>query len=137
MSVLFCLSHAQVSAELTTLVNLNAVNSPAASLPNGGLTLGSDGNLYGTTRTGGTNDLGTVFRLSPAGTFTTLYSFAGSDGSFPCGTLTPTSNGRFVGATQVGGSSDVRKGVRSYYRRPAAPGGSLSPTLASHVRGIG
>ena len=42
-----------------------------------------------------------------------------------------------AGAFLVGGSSDVRKGVRSYYRQPAAPDGSLSPTLAGHVRGIG
>jgi uncharacterized repeat protein (TIGR03803 family) len=35
----------------------------------------SDGNLYGTTVYGGPEDLGTVFALSPAGVFTTLYAF--------------------------------------------------------------
>ena len=42
---------------------------------------GSDGNFYGTTSCGGANGLGTVFKITPSGTLTTLYSFAGSDGA--------------------------------------------------------
>ena len=38
---------------------------------------GSDGNFYGTTYYGGANNVGTVFEITPGGTLTTLYSFAG------------------------------------------------------------
>jgi len=44
--------------------------------PTGGLILGSDGSFYGATRTGGANDTGVVFRLTPAGALSVLYSFA-------------------------------------------------------------
>src|SRR5581483_11118519 len=47
------------------------------------LAQGRDGNFYGTTRFGGTNNLGTVFKITAAGTLTTLYSFSGTDGSEP------------------------------------------------------
>ena len=53
--------------------------------PEAGLVQGSDGNFYGTTLYGGNNGDGTVFRISPSGSYTNLYSFAGSptDGPNP------------------------------------------------------
>ena len=45
--------------------------------PAAGLVQGSDGNFYGTTLGGTTND-GTVFRISPSGSYTSLYSFGSS-----------------------------------------------------------
>jgi uncharacterized repeat protein (TIGR03803 family) len=52
--------------------------------PAGGVTLGFDGNLWGTTVGGGTNNAGTVFKMTPAGTLTSVYSFAnGNDDSVP------------------------------------------------------
>ena len=54
------------------------------SNPYAGLSLGSDGNFYGTTDGGGTFHLGTVFRISPGGVLSNLWSFTGgSDGSYP------------------------------------------------------
>ena len=44
--------------------------------PYAGLVQGSDGNFYGTTIAGGANSEGTVFKITPSGTLTTLYSFA-------------------------------------------------------------
>lgn len=50
----------------------------------GGLTLDSRGNLYGTTNSGGANGFGTVFEVAPNGTETVLYSFTGGgDGATP------------------------------------------------------
>ena len=45
--------------------------------PTSGLVQASDGNFYGTTINGGTRGVGTVFKITPAGTLTTLYSFLG------------------------------------------------------------
>jgi uncharacterized repeat protein (TIGR03803 family) len=74
-----------------------------------GLVQGSDGNFYGTTTDGGTNNCqcGTVFRISPSGTETNLYSFAGSptDGNDPQSGLVQGSDGNFYGTTSGGGTS--------------------------------
>ena len=65
-------------------------------------TEGGDGNFYGTTYFGGTNDDGSVYMMTPAGTLTTLYHFQGYDGVGPRGQLIET-NGLFYGTTQKGG----------------------------------
>ena len=71
-----------------------------------GLMLATDGNFYGTTQKGGTNDLGTVFRLSPGGSETILYSFGSqtNDGTAPLDGVIQGSDGNFYGMTQLGGS---------------------------------
>ena len=64
----------------------------------------TDGNFYGVTRYGGTNGVGTIFRLTTAGVETVLYSFAGgtADGAYPWG-LIQGSDGNFYGTTEGGG----------------------------------
>jgi uncharacterized repeat protein (TIGR03803 family) len=63
-----------------------------------------NGTLYGTTKRGGTNDLGTVFSLATSGAESVLHSFGGSgDGVFPYGGLLDV-NGTFYGTTSNGGS---------------------------------
>ena len=78
------------------------------ALPEVGLVQGSDGNFYGTTPNGGTNGVGTVFRISPGGSYTNLYSFAGypHDGSDPVAGLVQGSDGSFYGTTEYGGTND-------------------------------
>ena len=72
--------------------------------PYGGLIRDSLGNLYGTTRLGGTNNWGTVFKLDTAGNLTTLYSFTnGSDGAYPNAGLVRDSKGNLYGAAATGG----------------------------------
>lgn len=77
--------------------------------PQGGLIQASDGNFYGTTYVGGTSAAGTVFRITPTGTETVLYSFAGgtTDGSTPQGSLIQASDGNFYGTTVSGGANNV------------------------------
>ena len=76
------------------------VSSPAA-----GLVQGSDGNFYGTTEQGGVNgpDPGTVFKITPSGTLTTLHSFVFIDGWHPRAALVQGSDGNFYGTTVEGG----------------------------------
>ena len=70
------------------------------AFPNAPLVQGGDGNFYGTTDTGGATGNGTVFRVTPAGVYTLLYSFTGgSDGTGPNGGLVQGSDGNFYGTT--------------------------------------
>ena len=67
---------------------------------------GTNGDFYGTTTGGGTNGgWGTVFRISPSGTYTTLYSFGSSptDGEKPYAGLLQGNDGNFYGTTYEGG----------------------------------
>jgi len=77
--------------------------------PLGRLTLGSDGALYGTTTDGGAHGHGMVFRLTPEGVETILYSFTGAprDGSFPEAGLLQGQDGNFYGTTGFGGANNL------------------------------
>ena len=75
--------------------------------PVAGLAQGTDGYFYGTTARGATSNAGSVFRISPSGTLTTLYSFSGgSDGTAPWAGLLQGSDGNFYGTT-AGGTGTV------------------------------
>jgi uncharacterized repeat protein (TIGR03803 family) len=69
---------------------------------------GTDGNLYGTTSVGGSNGAyGSVFEITPAGTLTTLHSFAGfpTEGQYPTAGLVQATDGNFYGTTESGGAN--------------------------------
>jgi uncharacterized repeat protein (TIGR03803 family) len=70
------------------------------------LVQGSDGNFYGTTWLGGSNNAGTVFKMTSAGVLTTLASFGGANGSTPMAALVQGSDGNFYGTTEHGGNRD-------------------------------
>ncbi len=76
--------------------------------PDASLVLGSDGNFYGCTTSGGSNQIGTVFRITPDGQFKSLYSFPNSNtGSYPYAALVQGSDGNFYGTTYIGGSNQL------------------------------
>lgn len=76
--------------------------------PEAALVQAVDGNFYGTTTEGGTNNAGTVFRINAAGALTSLYSFTGGDdGYFPSGALVQGADGNLYGTTQYGGTNNV------------------------------
>jgi uncharacterized repeat protein (TIGR03803 family) len=100
----------------TVLYSFGASPSDGA-VPVGGLIQASDGNFYGATASGGTNhcvqipqagaNCGTVFRITPAGVATIVYSFGSSpsDGVTPNGSLLQASDGNFYGTTVNGGAN--------------------------------
>lgn len=67
--------------------------------PDGGVTLGSDGNFYGTCYAGGAQGVGTIWKCSPTGTFTLLHTLMPDDGSFPTSAPAQGKDGNFYGAT--------------------------------------
>ena len=71
------------------------------------LVLGRDGNFYGTAPAGGANAAGTVFKITPGGTPTLLYSFCAqlncTDGASPSASLLLASDGNFYGIAYGGG----------------------------------
>ena len=90
--------------------------------PQAGLVQGTDSNFYGATFGGGLNGSGTVFKISSAGTLTTLHSFAGSaDGSQPFAGLVQGGDGNFYGTTFSGGAS----GLGAVFKITSA--GTLTP----------
>ncbi len=93
---------AQSNITYTTLVEFGGTNG---QYPDACLIQGSDGNFYGTTLEGGTNNLGTVYRMTPDGLLTTLVSFNGANGSFPEAPLFQGNDGNFYGTTQEGGTN--------------------------------
>ena len=83
--------------------------------PYAGLVQATNGDLYGTTGYGGLNSCfaspgcGTIFKITPSGTLTTLYSFCSqsgcADGSHPYAGLVQDTNGDFYGTTTDGGAN--------------------------------
>ena len=78
--------------------------------PGSGPMQASNGNLYGTTTLGGNySGEGTVYQITTAGVFKTLYSFCAqancADGAFPVGGLIQDSNGNLYGTTEYGGAN--------------------------------
>jgi len=118
------------TGSLTTLVSFTGTTGAfLGSNPHGVLALDSDGNIYGTTGSGGTSNFGTAFKLTPSGAFTTLVSFTGTNGSDPRGVILG-SDGNLYGVTEAGGStyvSPANQGVGTGFKLALTP----SPTLTT------
>ncbi len=100
------------AGQLTTLYSFcSQTDCTDGATPYAGLVQASNGNLYGTTVDGGTNGVGTIFEITPAGQLTTLYNFCSlsdcSDGLFPSAGLVQASDGNLYGTTEGGGLSPV------------------------------
>ncbi len=96
-------------ATSTETVLHSFLGAPAdGAYPQSTLIQGSDGNFYGTTGTGGTVSQGTMFKITPQGVETVLYSFGvGTDGQVPEATLIQGSDGNFYGTTGYGGTAGL------------------------------
>lgn len=97
----------KMDAEGNESVLYSIPGGAAGSGPYAGVILDSAGNLYGTTEFGGTAGSGVVFKVSPSGEGTVLYSFAGgTDGKTPLGDLALDAEGNLYGTTEFGGTAN-------------------------------
>ena len=109
------------------------------------LAQGINGNFYGTTRHGGSNFNGTIFEISPSGSFANLHTFAAetinsrgyatsADGAMPVGALAQGNDGNLYGTTQYGGANGTGTifqltpvgAFTSLYSFPASAAGSVT-----------
>jgi uncharacterized repeat protein (TIGR03803 family) len=104
VAVLLLAAHVLPAQTLTNFFTFDGTDGSAPAV----MVQGANGNLYGVTRSGGT-DIGTVFEITTAGKLTTLYNFCSEgppscpDGYAPAGLVLAT-NGNFYGTTQIGGA---------------------------------
>ena len=93
------------AGKLTTLHSFCTQASCSDGSQPFGLMQAANGTFYGTTNSGGVHNAGTVYKVTPAGTLTTLHSFNLADGANPFGQLVQGTDGNFYGTTVNGGTS--------------------------------
>lgn len=83
-----------------TFRQLDVFSSATGDEPNGGVTLASNGNFYGTTSLGGSSNYGALFKVTPTGSYSVLHEFAGgTDGALPASPPIQASDGNLYGTT--------------------------------------
>jgi uncharacterized repeat protein (TIGR03803 family) len=88
-----------------TVLHSFAGGASDGEYPLSGVIVDANGDLYGTTSTGGSSNVGTIYKVSKAGKETVYHSFNGTDGKFPYGSVVQNSAGTLLfGAAQNGGS---------------------------------
>ena len=102
------------------------------ALPAADLTVGPDGNLYGTAAAGGSTaacsvGCGVIFKITTAGVFTVPYTFDGTHGSAPESNLTLHTDGLLYGDTATGGANG--QGVFFSFNAGFKPFVTIYPTL--------
>jgi uncharacterized repeat protein (TIGR03803 family) len=92
-----------------TVTTLYSFDGADGANPRADLVQAANGDFYGTTVSGGANNNGTVFKITPGGALTTLYSFCSQsgcgDGAFPYAAVVQAANGNFYGTTVNGGAN--------------------------------
>ena len=102
---------------LTTLYSFS--DGTDGSEPYGGLSLGNDGNFYGTSYSGGFGGApyGTVFKVTSTGGYKLLYTFTdGADGALPSSPPIQGTDGNFYGTTCAGCNGPAAAGGGSIYK---------------------
>jgi len=106
--VALCCAWLVSMAQAQTFQTVSTFTGVNGAVPTDTLVQGSDGNLYGTTQSGGSANAGSVFRITPAGGLKTLYSFCKTnclDGRTPVGGLVQGTDGNYYGTTLSGGAN--------------------------------
>jgi uncharacterized repeat protein (TIGR03803 family) len=118
----FAILLASASAWAQSYTTLATFSGPNGSSPKATLVQGTDGNFYGTTSAGGANNQGSIFKITPGGVLTTIYSFGSTaaDGAMPLAGLIQGADGNFYGTASEGGMY----GVGTVFK--ITPGGALT-----------
>jgi uncharacterized repeat protein (TIGR03803 family) len=124
------------SAQAQTFTTLHSFDGTDGENPYyAGLVQATNGNLYGTTYGGGANGYGTVYKITPGGTLTTVYNFCSQsgcvDGASPAAGLILATNGNFYGTTHSGGVT----GVGTVFK--ITPSGTLTTLYSFCPQGAG
>jgi uncharacterized repeat protein (TIGR03803 family) len=124
--VLLLWATAAVALPAQTFTSLFSFDGTDGGQPHAGLVRATNGDLYGTTTKGSSvnDDAGTVFKITPRGTLTTLYTFCSQsgcrDGIYPDAGLVQATNGDLYGTTFEGGANGLGTAFK------IAPSGSLT-----------
>ena len=126
------------------LSSLFSFSGPNGNYPVAPLALGTDGNFYGTSAGdrafGGNNTFGTAFRVTPAGSLTTLVFFNFNNGACPVAGLTLGRDGNFYGTTFQGGINSggtvLRLAEPPIISRITATSGRVVLTWSSFTNGL-
>ena len=94
----------EVTPTGTGTVLYNFTGGADGKEPEGTLVRDKQGNLYGTTSSGGTGTQGTVFELTSADSEIVLHTFGNTNGAFPVAGLVRDSKGNLYGTTAQGGT---------------------------------
>ena len=141
-----------VGGDWTETILYSFTNGADGGYPYAGLVLDGNGDLFGTTMSGGIvgclSSCGTVFELSPpmiqggSWTETPIYSFGGgSDGSDPLADLIFDQAGNLYGTTLLGGGTGSCEGLTGlgcgtvFELSPSAPGQPWTETILYHFSG--
>jgi uncharacterized repeat protein (TIGR03803 family) len=91
--------------EETVLYSFTGLDDGGQPPPESWLALDAEGNLYGTTYSGGTANGGVVYKLTPTGEETVLFNFTGgADGAYPTTGVVLDAAGNLYGTNSFGGS---------------------------------
>jgi len=125
--------------KITPAGTLTALHSftPASDggTPYGGLVQATDGNFYGVGYLGGTSNHGTIFRITPSGTFSVRHSFDGTSGGSPMITPMQHTTGILYGDTNTGGTHNT--GTFYNLKASLAPYAALLPASGKVGKVIG
>lgn len=112
---IFFFTTTAIGLSAQTVTPVLSFNGTDGKSPISGLVQGFDGNLYGTSEFGGSNNAGTVFKISPKGILTTLHNFCAqpncADGEYPDAALALGTDGSLYGTTVQGGTGVSSSGT--------------------------
>ncbi len=114
-----------VSASFTqTFTPIHSFNGNDGSGAISAMVQGRNGNLYGTTQSGGSHTSGTVFKVTTSGSLVTLHNFcsqtSSADGSSPSAALILGTDGNFYGTTFGGGNTPCGSGCGTVFKITSA-----------------